>query len=100
VEAIRVPLADDQFADERPDWARPHWDGQDLHGKSILVVREQGIGDLLQFSRYFPLLKERGARVLFRPLGGMRPIAERLPGSTSCSTTTSRRRRTTTLRSC
>lgn len=69
-----------RFAHERPAWTSPHWDGQDLAGRTILIVREQGIGDLFQFSRYFPLLKARGARVVFQPFAGMRGIAERLPG--------------------
>lgn len=69
-----------RFERERPAWVRPHWEGQDLVGRTILVVREQGIGDLFQFSRYFPLLKARGARVVLQVSGQLRRIAERLPG--------------------
>lgn len=44
------------------DRACPQWDGsQGLHGKSILVHAEQGLGDTLQFSRLLPLIKARGA---------------------------------------
>ncbi|MGG7516771.1 tetratricopeptide repeat protein [Allorhizobium undicola] len=43
----------------------PEWQGEDLAGKSILVLAEQGFGDAFQFVRYVALLKARGAeRVL------------------------------------
>ncbi len=45
--------------------AAKRWTGQPLAGKRILVVAEQGIGDILHFIRYTPLLKARGAHVLF-----------------------------------
>ncbi|WP_224011370.1 tetratricopeptide repeat protein [Paraburkholderia tropica] len=39
----------------------PHWSGEPLDGKSIIVWPEQGYGDDLQFCRYVTLLKARGA---------------------------------------
>ena len=50
---------------KRPNFSRPLWKGGDLNGKTILVTDEQGFGDTLQFCRYLPLLKQRGARVIF-----------------------------------
>jgi tetratricopeptide (TPR) repeat protein len=45
---------------------QPKWTGtEDLHGKRILVHAEQGMGDTIQFMRYLPMLKERGAHILF-----------------------------------
>jgi tetratricopeptide (TPR) repeat protein len=41
----------------------PHWRGELLEGKKILVWDEQGLGDLIQFCRYLPLLESRGAEV-------------------------------------
>jgi len=43
---------------------RPLWGGEDLRGKKILVVGEQGFGDVFMLCRYGALLKERGARVV------------------------------------
>ena len=40
------------------------WTGQEnLGGRRILIHAEQGLGDTLQFVRYLPLLRERGADV-------------------------------------
>lgn len=49
---------------QRPPYPVPVWQGEDLDGKTILVMDEQGIGDGLMFLRYVPLLKQRGARVM------------------------------------
>ncbi|HEV7816681.1 MAG TPA: tetratricopeptide repeat protein [Janthinobacterium sp.] len=39
----------------------PRWRGEALTGKTIVIGFEGGYGDLIQFSRYAALLKERGA---------------------------------------
>ena len=49
----------------RCEFAAPRWQGEPLDGKTILVYAEQGFGDTLQFSRYLPLLHQRGANVIF-----------------------------------
>ncbi len=51
-----------QFA-ERIDKTRPRWDGSDPGGKTIVIINDQGMGDLVQFIRYAPLLADRGAKV-------------------------------------
>lgn len=63
-----------QHAEARLDhWRNMGWrarDGErlqpqtDLAGKTVLLYREQGLGDTLQFSRFAKQVHERGARVL------------------------------------
>lgn len=48
----------------RRSFRQRRWDGCDLHGRTIFLYLEQGVGDTLQFIRYARLLKQRGARVI------------------------------------
>jgi len=43
---------------------QPRWDGSPLHGRTILLYSEQGLGDTIQFVRYASMVKERGGRVV------------------------------------
>jgi Flp pilus assembly protein TadD len=55
---------------EARDWYRslarhftcPRWLGEDLNGQSIVIGYEAGHGDVIQFARYVPVLKELGAQ--------------------------------------
>lgn len=40
----------------------PRWQGESLVGKSLLIGHEAGLGDMIQFSRYVPMLKACGAK--------------------------------------
>jgi tetratricopeptide (TPR) repeat protein len=57
----RVP----NFPSAKRQFTQPAWDGSDLTGKTILIHFEQGIGDVIQFARMLPILRDRGAKVLF-----------------------------------
>ena len=51
----------------RPPRTKFIWDGiKSLKGKKFLVYEEQGLGDIIQFYRYLPLLEEKGAEVTFK----------------------------------
>ncbi|MEI6286832.1 MAG: hypothetical protein WCP79_10060 [Bacillota bacterium] len=36
----------------------PQWSGQSLHGKTLMIYSEQGMGDIIQFVRFVPLVKQ------------------------------------------
>lgn len=55
------------------------WEGQDLRGQSILLYGEQGLGDVIQFVRYAPLVAQRGARVLLYCPPRLAGLLRRLP---------------------
>lgn len=61
--------------------SKPQWDGsQDLKGKTILLLSEQGFGDTLQFCRFIPFLAARGARVIFVTFGPLWELMQQIPG--------------------
>ncbi len=42
----------------------PRWQGEDFKGRRLLVHCEQGMGDVLQFVRYLPIVKQRGGTLI------------------------------------
>ncbi len=69
------------FQHQRPNLDAPRWTGDDIRGRSILVHDEQGLGDIIQFSRYVPLLADRGAKVTFLVPAKLEKLLNTLPGS-------------------
>ncbi|MEK7989548.1 MAG: tetratricopeptide repeat protein [Thiotrichaceae bacterium] len=51
---------------------------RDLTGKKVLVHQEQGLGDELFFLRFIALLKQRGARVLYRSGNKLTTVLRRI----------------------
>jgi tetratricopeptide (TPR) repeat protein len=58
----------------RPEFALPVWRGEALTAKRVLVYTEQGLGDLVQFARYLPLLQAQGAEVSLLALQRMHAL--------------------------
>jgi len=69
-----------ELGGHRPAMPGPVWRGEPLAGKTLLVWGEQGMGDVLQFCRYIPMLAKRvhdeGGRLVwnsFPQLGALLP---------------------------
>jgi Flp pilus assembly protein TadD len=58
----------------------PRWWGEPLAGKRLLVLAEQGVGDVLQFARYLPLLQGTGGHVSFACNTNLHALLQPLPG--------------------
>jgi tetratricopeptide (TPR) repeat protein len=51
----------------RPPREELSWDGSKaIEGKQFVIYDEQGLGDIIQFCRYLPLLEQKGAKVTFK----------------------------------
>ncbi|MDE2004964.1 MAG: glycosyltransferase family protein [Rhodospirillales bacterium] len=84
-----------RHAEGWPEWdwrfrAEPHtdrrlpageWRGEALAGRSLFVHAEQGIGDLIHFARFLPMLPRDG-RVLVETPPALRRLFAQLPGIT------------------
>ena len=60
----------------RKDLTGPQWAGENLDGRVLLIYAEQGFGDMIQFSRFLPLVGSRARVVLEVP----RQLVELLMG--------------------
>jgi len=73
-------LAIEKFDIDPRHYPQPRWDGSPLNGRSILIYGEQGVGDVIQFVRYIPLVAERGGKVVFELDPPLIPLLESFPG--------------------
>lgn len=59
---------------------QPLWDGTSFAGKTLYLYPEQGLGDVIQFSRYVPLAAEKGGSVILRTPPKLKDLFESLSG--------------------
>ena len=68
--------------DKKRNFAQPLWLGSsEIAGKTILLHGEQGFGDMIQFSRYVPLIAERAGRVILEIPETLRKLMSTLSGT-------------------
>ncbi|MDR3566706.1 MAG: tetratricopeptide repeat-containing glycosyltransferase family protein [Syntrophobacteraceae bacterium] len=59
----------------------PRWNGEPLHGKSLIIGFEGGHGDMIQFCRYASILKTMGAaKISITCHPGLKTLFSTLPG--------------------
>ena len=59
---------------------KKRWRGEEALDKTLLVRAEQGLGDVIQFIRFIPLLKPRVGRVLFECQPSLTPLLRNFSG--------------------
>jgi len=68
-----------------PKISQPMWLGEEpVEGKTVLVVSDEGLGDVIQFVRYVPMLANRGARVALLVQDALHPLLSAMPGISLC----------------
>jgi hypothetical protein len=64
----------EHLAGTLPKFEQPRWTGQDLKDKTILIVQEQGLGDVIQFSRFLYPLHAAGAKIILQVNNNLAPL--------------------------
>jgi Flp pilus assembly protein TadD len=64
----------------RIDYLQPHWAGEPLDGRTLLLYGEQGLGDTLQFCRYAALAAALDGRVVLQAQAPLLRLLRSLPG--------------------
>jgi tetratricopeptide (TPR) repeat protein len=73
------------YSPDYPKFSQPKWLGAEpVEGKTILVHVDEGMGDVIQFGRYLPMLAARGARIILVVQPPLCPLLAGLPGVVQC----------------
>lgn len=64
----------EHLAGTEPKFSQPRWRGEDLGGKTVLVVGEQGHGDNIQFVRFLWNIHLMGAKIKLQVTDGLIPL--------------------------
>jgi hypothetical protein len=67
----------EHMAGTLPKYSQPRWTGQDLEGKTIFVVSEQGLGDNIQFVRFLEVLLNKKAQIILSVNNNLAPLFEK-----------------------
>lgn len=61
----------EHLANTLPNYSQPRWRGEDIKGKTILLIGEQGLGDTIQFARYALAVANMGVDVALAVPNGL-----------------------------
>jgi len=64
-----------------PPTDRPQWDGGPLPGGRLLLVADQGYGDVIQFARYIPWAAQRCPDIAVACSVELHPVIAQLAGA-------------------
>jgi len=56
------------------------WNGESLNGERLLLARDQGVGDFILLSRFFPMIKARGVSLVVECPREIAPLYREFPG--------------------
>jgi Flp pilus assembly protein TadD len=65
----------------------PRWNGENVTGKTLLLIAEQGLGDTFQFIRFAKAVESRAARVVVHAPSQLRRLLGTVPGVSAVSAT-------------
>lgn len=68
------------FAKLKDRFKEPYWQGEDLRGKTIVLYNEQGVGDTIMMSRFIPLIKNMGAKVVLECIAPLQELMKSCDG--------------------
>jgi Flp pilus assembly protein TadD len=63
-----------------PPTERPQWDGKPNKDATLLLIADQGYGDVIQFARYIPWAVERCPKIAVACSSEIEPIIKQMPG--------------------
>ena len=65
-----------------PSTVKPQWDGRLLIDGTLLLIADQGFGDIFQFARYIPWAAERCSRIAIADAAEVAPLLRQIaPGA-------------------
>ncbi len=69
----------------RYNFPQPMWLGKEpIAGKTILIFRDEGLGDVIQYMRYIPMVAALGARILLLVDAPLIPLLSKMPEIVEC----------------